>query len=216
MKNKLFVFTLFLCFIIIVIIVILYHFNIIPHKAYSDADFKIKTYISNVDKDQDGIDDQTDILNSAKDYISTKPKYKSKYYDTGYSNDEYGVCTDVVAQALLNSGYDLMKLVNQDIINHSNIYNIDPIDMNIDFRRVRNLNLYFQNTAMSLTLNLNKIEEWQGGDIIVFKTHIGIISDKRNKHGVPFLIHHAYKHQFRYEEDILEGRNDIIGHYRIS
>ena len=50
--------------------------------------------------DNDGIDDQTDILNNVREYIKTKPKYKSKYYGTGYPDDEYGVCTDVVANGL--------------------------------------------------------------------------------------------------------------------
>ena len=51
---------------------------------------------SSVDKDNDGIDDQTDILQGALDYVASRPKYKSKYYRTGYPNDGYGVCTDVV------------------------------------------------------------------------------------------------------------------------
>ena len=75
----------------------------------------IEAYKSNIDKDNDGIDDQTDILNNANNYIKTNPKYKSKYYNTGYPNDEYGVCTDVVAFALKDAGYDLMVLVNEDI-----------------------------------------------------------------------------------------------------
>ena len=70
----------------------------------------------------------------------------------------------------------------------------------------------------SKTKELSQIEEWQGGDIIVFKDHIGIISDKRNKKGIPFLIHHANPIQVNYEEDVLElyGQDYIIGHYRIS
>ena len=55
-----------------------------------------------------------------------------------------------------------------------------------------------------------------GGDIVVFKKHIGIISDKRNRKGICFVIHHANPYQIYYEEDILEHRDDIIGHYRIS
>ena len=31
-----------------------------------------------------------------------------------------------------------------------------------------------------------------------------------------FVIHHANPYQIYYEEDILEHRDDIIGHYRIS
>lgn len=205
-------------FLIFTLISILYVLNVVPHKQYINSDFNIETYISNIDKDNDGIDDQTDILNNVKRYIETKPKYQSKYYGTGYPDDGYGVCTDVVAFGLKDSGYNLMELVNEDVINHKERYNIDTIDKNIDFRRVRNLDVYFKNNHISLTTDLSKIEEWQGGDIIVFKDHIGIISDKRNKKGIPFLIHHANPIQVNYEEDVLElyDKDYIIGHYRIS
>ena len=213
------IFTIIIFIIIIVILVaLLYFFNTIPHKQYSNSYFNIETYISSIDKDNDGIDDQTDILNNVRIYIAKKPKYKSKYYGTGYPNDEYGVCTDVVANGLKDAGYDLKELVNEDIINNKEKYNIEVIDKNIDVRRVRNLDVYFKNNSISLTKDLSQIEEWQGGDIIVFKDHIGIISDKRNKKGIPFLIHHANPVQVNYEEDVLElyGQDYIIGHYRIS
>ena len=183
---------------------------------FKKSDFNIKTYKSNIDKYNDGIDDQTDILNNTKDYIKTNPKYKSKYYATGYPDDEYGVCTDVVAFALKNAGYDLMNLVNEHIKTNKNLYDIDVIDKNIDFRRVQNLKVYLDNNAIALTTDINKIKEWQGGDIVVFKNHIGIVSDNRNKKGINFIIHHANFYQRYYEEDILEYRNDIVGHYRIS
>ena len=201
---------------IIAIIYLLYLFNYIPHKKYSNIDFNIETYKSNIDFDNDGIDDQTDVLAGVKNYVARNPKYKSKYYETGYPNDEYGVCTDVVAFGLNNAGYDLMTLVNEDIKNNIDSYNIEVIDKNIDFRRVKNLKIYFERNAISLTTDVSKIEEWQGGDIIIFENHIGVISDSRNKNGVPFVIHHANPFQKYYEEDILETRNDIVGHYRIS
>ena len=185
-------------------------------KYYEDVDFNIETYVSSVDKDNDGIDDQTDMLENVKKYISKNPKYKSKYYDTGYPNDEYGVCTDVVAFGMLGAGYDLMELVNEDILKNPEKYNLENIDKNIDFRRVRNLKIYLDNNAISLTTDINQIEKWQGGDIIVFEKHIGVISDKRNKDGIPYVIHHANPYQLNYEEDFLEYRNDIVGHYRIS
>ena len=217
MKKKiLIIVTNFLIVLIIVVLYALYRFNYIPHKKYTNEDFNIKTYISKIDKDNDGIDDQTDILNNVRDYIKTNPKYKSKYYATGYPNDEYGVCTDVVAFGLKGAGYDLMNLVNEHIKTNRNLYDIDVIDKNIDFRRVQNLKVYLDNNAIVLTNDINKIKEWQGGDIVVFKNHIGIVSDKRNKKGIPFIIHHANPYQRYYEEDILEYRNDIIGHYRIS
>ena len=217
MKKKiLIIVTNFLIVLLIVVLYSLYRFNYIPHKKYTNEDFNIKTYISKTDKDNDGIDDQTDILNNVRNYIKTNPKYKSKYYATGYPNDEYGVCTDVVAFALQGAGYDLMNLVNEHIKTNRNLYDIDVIDKNIDFRRVQNLKVYLDNNAIVLTNDINKIKEWQGGDIVVFKNHIGIVSDKRNKKGIPFIIHHANPYQRYYEEDILEYRNDIIGHYRIS
>jgi len=215
MKKKILI-VLAIILIFLIITYVLYLFNYIPHKMYSNEDFNIKTYISKIDKDEDGIDDQTDILNNVREYISTKPKYKSKYYASGYPNDEYGVCTDVVAFGLKGAGYDLMELVNEDIRNNKDDYNIDTIDKNIDFRRVQNLKVYFKNNAISLTTNIYDIDNWQGGDIVIFQNHIGIVSNNRNKNGVTFVIHHANPYQKYYEEDILESRNDIVGHYRIS
>lgn len=217
MKKRIFIIVIFII-ISVILVALLYFFNTIPHKQYSNSDFNIETYISSVDKDNDGIDDQTDILNNVRTYIAKKPKYKSKYYETGYPDDEYGVCTDVVANGLKGAGYDLKELVNEDIINNKEKYNIEVIDKNIDFRRVRNLDIYLKNNSISLTKELSQIEEWQGGDIIAFKDHIGIISDNRNKKGIPFLIHHANPIQVNYEEDVLElyEQDYIIGHYRIS
>ena len=202
--------------IIVLAVYLLYILNIIPHRKYTNADFGISMYVSIVDKDGDGIDDQTDILQNVRAYIATKPEYKSKYYAGGYPDDGYGVCTDVVAQGLLHAGYDLQKLVDADIAAHSDMYDVEKADPNIDFRRVRNLLVYFSNHAISLTTDISRIEEWQGGDIIVFEKHIGIVSDIRNKNGVPFIIHHANPYQRYYEEDILENREDIVGHFRIS
>lgn len=206
--------------VLIVLVVIniyfLYENNFIPHKKYTNADFDIDSYVSDVDKDNDGVDDQTDILNSVRKYIGTKPKYKSKYYSGGYSDDEYGVCTDVVANGLVGAGYNLMELVNMHINDNFYLYDINNIDKNIDFRRVQNLKVYFKNTATEVTTDIYDISKWQGGDIVIFDRHIGIVSDKRNKRGVPFVIHHANPYQIYYEEDILEDRDDIVGHYRIS
>lgn len=191
-------------------------FNVFLPKSYDNTYFGIETYKSSIDKDNDGIDDQTDILIGVREYIKTNPKYKSKYYETGYPSDEYGVCTDVVAKGLLNAGYDLMELVYEDIVENRNLYSIEQVDKRIDFRRVRNLEVYFKNHSLFLTTDVKEIKEWQGGDIVVFQNHIGIVSDKRNKNGIPFVIHHANPYQIHYEENILEYRNDIIGHYRVS
>jgi len=210
MKKKIIIFS-----ITLLIVVALVGGWIISHKRYSNADFGITTFVSEKDKDMDGVDDQTDILVSAEDYLAKKPKYKSEYYVGGYPDGEYGVCTDVVAFALLGAGYDLRELVDVDIREHQDQYNIEIVDKNIDFRRVNNLKIFFDNNAEILTTNINDIAEWQGGDIVVFKDHIGIVSDARNRYGVPYVIHHESPWQLSYEEDILE-RRDIVGHYRMG
>ena len=92
MKKKIIVFT-FIILLTFIIIYLLYKFNYIPHKKYSNEYFNIKTYTSLIDKDNDGIDDQTDILNNVYEYIKINPKYKSKYYASGYPDDGYGVWT---------------------------------------------------------------------------------------------------------------------------
>ena len=187
---------------------------LVPTEKYDASFFHIIEYKSSVDYDEDGVDDQTDFLNGVKEYIKTKPKYKSNYYATGYPSDEYGVCTDVVANGFLSAGYDIMELMNEDILENQDAYAIDTIDKNIDFRRVKNLNIYLSRKAISLTTDLSDIASWQGGDIVVFKNHIGVLSDARNKKGIPYLIHHANPYQLHYEEDVLEDY-EILAHYRI-
>ena len=61
------------------------------------------------------------------------------------------------------------------------------------------------------------MQNFSHGDIVIFgrNDHIGIISDKRNKDGIPYLIHNAG--QPNREEDILwvlDKFMGITGHYR--
>ncbi|MGL5977681.1 MAG: DUF1287 domain-containing protein [Erysipelotrichaceae bacterium] len=189
-------------------------FLFFKNKNYT-RNFNLPTYQSNQDQDKDGIEDQMDLLLGAKAYVASRPKYKSVYYASGYPDDGYGVCTDVVARAMLTAGYDLKILVNNDILQHPSHYGKDVGDANIDFRRVRNLLVYFTHHAIVLTNDVMDIEAWQAGDIVVFEEHIGVVSDKRNHKGIPYLIHHAYPNQMTYEQDVLE-RKKVIAHFRIS
>ena len=59
MKKRIFIIVIFII-ISVILVALLYFFKTIPHKQYSNSDFNIETYISSVDKDNDGIDDQTD------------------------------------------------------------------------------------------------------------------------------------------------------------
>ena len=185
---------------------------------YTEEDFNIERLISQTDYDNDGIDDYTDILEGARIEAKNKPKYKNAYYSGGYPPEDEGVCTDVIWRALKNAGYMLKDMIDEDIKNNVDKYPRvqGKPDPNIDFRRVPNLKVYFERNQISLTTDLTEIEKWQAGDIVIFgNSHVGIISDKRNKTGVPYLIHNGG--QPIREEDILElynNFNPITGHYR--
>ncbi len=215
-KNRFIVLILFGFMILFLIIFYLDYYHFLPKKTYTDEDFGISYQKSGNDYDQDEIDDYIEMLNGARKFVSQKPKYKSEYYDGGYPPKGVGVCTDVVAQAFLEAGYDLRELVDQDIRENRESYpNIEVVDKNIDYRRVRNLKIFLKRNAISFTTDIYKIDQWQAGDIVVFQNHIGIISDQRNKKGIPYLIHHGG--QPVYEEDVLkryEGK--VVGHYRFS
>ena len=188
----------------------------LPKQYYNANSFNIKTVYSNVDYDEDLIDDYTDFVLGAREDIKNKPKYVSKYYDNGYPPKNEGVCTDVIWRAFKHAGYSLKDMVDQDIINHPEDYKDATGDKNIDFRRVRNLEVFFKKYATTLTLNLDNYEAWQPGDIVIFGSkHIGIISDKRNEKGIPYLLHNGG--QINREEDMLELYilyRPITGHYR--
>ena len=169
------------------------------------------------DRDGDGIPNGRDILQGALDYVATRPRYRSAYYQGGYPTDGCGVCTDVVASACRAAGYDLRELVDADMRARPDAYaDGDAPDPNIDYRRVRNLRVYFRHAATALTTDVSETDRWQAGDIVLFSDHIGIVSDRRNERGVPYLIHHANPFQLHYEEDVLESYGDITDHLCLS
>lgn len=188
-----------------------------PEKTYSAEAFGIETVHSPADFNGNGADDYTDFLLGARRDAEDLPAYDSSYYAGGYPPDSSGACTDLVWRAFRNAGYGLKDMVDADIAAHPDSYpgvNGKP-DPNIDFRRVVNLKTYFERHAAPLTTDPKKIAEWQPGDIVTFGTnHIGIVSDRRNQSGVPYLIHNAG--QPRREEDALTRCGEISGHFRFD
>lgn len=190
----------------------------VPSKVtyYTAADFGIQTVHSSVDFNQNGKDDYTDLLLGAREDAENMPEYDNSYYQGGYPPDESGACTDLVWRAFRNAGYCLKNMVDRDIAEHASDYSVDgKPDPNIDFRRTADLKIYFERHAVSLTTDPKRTAEWQPGDIVTFGTHhIGIISDRRDKDGVPFLIHNAG--QPDREEDVLAHYGGISGHFRFD
>lgn len=215
------VFVILIILILLLIVGISTYFLTQKYKrVYTAEDFNIETIYSKLDYNQNGVDNYTDILLGARKDAENHPIYKSAYYKGGYPPENEGVCTDVVWRAFKNAGYNLKSMIDEDIKNNTKEYpatNGKP-DPNIDFRRVRNLKVYFKKICYTLTNDIKEIEEWQPGDIVIFgSSHIGIISDKRNKQGIPYLIHNAA--QPLREEDTLELWNNntpITAHYRLK
>ena len=209
-----------LLFVLLLIATILafgaYYFNLIPNKTYTAEDFGIKTVKCDIDFNNNGIDDFTDLVLGARADAENKPRYDGAYYEGGYPPDDIGVCTDVVWRAFKNAGFDLKQMVDNDILERKNAYTqIEEADPNIDFRRVRNLHVFFEKYAVSLTCDKEKISDWQAGDIVIFgeDKHIGIVSDKRNSDGHTYIIHNGG--QPKREEDYLK-HGKITAHYRFD
>lgn len=201
--------------VLLLLIAAMIVYNADTQRKYNSDDFLLE-YKSPVDFDNDGIDDYTDIYLGAKEYLKNCPPYKSVYYEGGYPTDQYAVCTDVIWAAMKNAGYNLKDAVDKDIAENPDYYfdETEKPDPNIDFRRVRNLKKYFDRTAESLTLDTSQIEEWLPGDIVVFKkSHIAIISDRRNKDGVPYILHQSGR---TVKEADMLNYYEIDGHYRIT
>lgn len=193
-------------FLILILTVISFYKTGLYDKIFKKSS-TIEIIKSDIDKDNDGIDDYSDILEGAKKFIKSEPKYKSKYYNGGYPTDEYRVCTDLIWYALDNAGYDFKTLIDEDIKKNKEAYDSDVGDTNIDFRRVRNIKVYLDRNVGSLSL----YKDFNPGDIVVYKNHIAIVSDKVNKRKENYIIHqHAF---YNYEDDGL-FRDEIIGHYR--
>ena len=85
-------------------------------------------------------------MQGARHYIATQPSYESRYYAGGYPDDGYGVCTDVVAFAMREAGYDLQILVSQDIQAYPERYAIEVPDANIDSVSYTHLDVYKSQT----------------------------------------------------------------------
>jgi uncharacterized protein len=174
------------------------------------------------DRNQNGIPDPLDIVQTARKEVEQRTKYESNYYGGGYPPNNEGVCTDVIWRGLLGADISLKDLMDMDINENTELYprvNGKP-DPNIDFRRVPNQNVFFQRFAESLTTELipgdvENLQEWQPGDIVVFLDgyhHIGIISDKRAKDGTPYLINNnpPYAAQVK----LTSFSTPIAAHYR--
>ncbi len=218
MRRKWIIVGVMLIFFVLAGFAVAWHFNILPEESYTAKDFGIVVLQSDVDYNQNGIDDYEDILMGAKLEAENHPRYNGAYFQGGYPPSDIGVCSDVIWRAFRHAGYNIRDMVDADIQRRREAYTeiVEP-DSNIDFRRVRNLRIFFEEYAKKLTTDIEEIEEWQPGDIVIFgeNDHIGIVSDRRNKKGRPYIIHNAGQPN-RDEDYIKWSWLEITGHYRFD
>ena len=185
-------------------------------EGYTAEQLGIEELYSMRDENGNGTDDYHDFVAGARAYVESGPLYQSIYYAGGYPDDDHGVCTDVIWHAFAQAGLSLKDMVDADVARHPEIYGIEQPDPNIDFRRVRNLRVFFDRHALTLDPSAEDPQAWQPGDIVIFgrDTHIGIISDRRNRDGRAYVIHNGG--QPKREEDYFARNDRVTAHYRFD
>ena len=150
------------------------------------------------------------------------PSYVSLRYPNGDVPRGTGACTDVIIRALRAAGFDLQRLIHEDMRRDFGAYprkwGLRRPDRNIDHRRVPNQMTFFRRHGHTLTtaVSARTLPEWRPGDIVTWKLtgsnldHTGILSDRTNAAGVPYAIHNLSTCA---EEDCLT-RWKITGHFR--
>lgn len=151
--------------------------------------------------------------------------YKSIPYPNGDVPIETGVCTDVIIRAYRALGFDLQKLVHEDMKKHFSkypkIWGMTRTDRNIDHRRVPNLEVFFARHGKKLPVTKNPAD-YKTGDIVTWNLahpsrslpHIGIISDKLSDDGKTPLVVHNIGGGAQVEDMLFNYK--ITGHYRYA
>lgn len=173
------------------------------------------------------------IISAAKERTTHDVTYTDKYYsaNSGKPPDNEGVCTDLVWRALDGADIDIQELLYEDMLSDLNYYplhiwGMESPDKLIDFRRVPNIEAYLKKYAISLTTKIKPCDyqnllRWQPGDIVIFSLdgsgpsdHIAIVSDSRDKDGIPKLIHNWGIGEI--EDDGYGWLKKAVGHYRLK
>ena len=165
------------------------------------------------------------LVNAAKQQTLKKVTYDGRYFTIPYPNgdipDSLGVCTDVIIRAYRQVGFDLQKLVHEDMKRNFAVYkkkrNSLVIDRNIDHRRVPNLETYFMRFGKQLS-NSTSAADYLPGDIVCWDIaagHIGIVSNCYSEQDSTRLkVVHNIGLGPKMEDYLFKAT--ITGHYRFT
>jgi uncharacterized protein YijF (DUF1287 family) len=151
--------------------------------------------------------------------VRYEPAYVRLDYPNGDVPADTGVCTDEVIRSYRALGFDLQKLVHEDMKRafaaYPKIWGLKSTDKNIDHRRVPNLQTFFKRRGASLPITQNAAD-YLPGDLITCTVpphlpHIAIVVSAPNGGTTPWIVHNIGQGP-QCENRLFEF--PLTGHYR--
>ncbi|RZJ65656.1 MAG: DUF1287 domain-containing protein [Flavobacterium sp.] len=159
-------------------------------------------------------------ISVTKDKVTYDPKYFTIKYPNGDVPKDKGVCTDVVIRSYRKLGIDLQKEVHEDMARNFSKYptkwGLKKPDMNIDHRRVPNLEVFFTRKGKKSAVTRNA-SDYKTGDLVTWMIsdklpHIGIVTNRKTTDGKRNLIVHNVGGGQVLEDCLF--KYEIVGHFR--
>lgn len=165
-----------------------------------------------------------DFVAAAIERTTHRITYDGSYFSIKYPNGDVpkniGVCTDVIIRSYRALGFDLQKLVHEDMRKNfsaypsKRIWNMKSTDRNIDHRRVPNLQTYFTRYGKKLPVT-TKAEDYVAGDIVTWMLPGNlphIVTDQKSDDSDALLVVHNIGSGPELEDMLFDYK--ITGHYR--
>jgi hypothetical protein len=166
------------------------------------------------------------VLEGARDWLERGFRYDTAYiripFPGGDVPADRGACTDLVVRALRHAGIDLQALIHEDRRAHPSAYPARPIDPNLDHRLTAMHVPFLRRHARSLTTRTDDdhLREWLPGDLVYYGKHrpwhAGIVSDRRDPSGVPYIIDSHQDGPGVSERFLLTRWGPILDHFRVT
>lgn len=158
-------------------------------------------------------------LDRTRHVVRYTPDYVKLDYPNGDVPADTGVCTDEVIRSYRALGFDLQKLVHEDMRRSFDAYprnwGLKAPDKNIDHRRVPNLQTFFKRLGASLHVTQNAAD-YLLGDLITCTVpphlpHIAIGVPAPDGGSTPWIVHNIGQGP-QCENRLFEF--PLTGHYR--
>ncbi|GAA5132317.1 DUF1287 domain-containing protein [Prosthecobacter algae] len=163
------------------------------------------------------------LCHAALDRTASTVRYDGAYvripYPGGDVPADTGVCTDEVIRSYRSLGFDLQKLVHEDMKRHFSAYpknwGLAKPDPHIDHRRVPNLQTFFKRQGAALPIT-QKAADYLPGDLITCTVegklpHIALVVPAPDGGDTPWIVHNIGSGP-QLEDRLFEF--PLTGHYR--